>query len=73
MNNLQAFNEARSMLDDLNDCETLWDLNQLAQSWLGYQVTTDDADTIADLRDCLRDHIKSFCYDCGIHCGYVGV
>jgi hypothetical protein len=68
--NLQAFNEARAMLDDLQSAETLDDLRQLSKHWLAVDNAEESAD---DLRDILRDHIRTYCHDCGIHCGYVGV
>jgi hypothetical protein len=68
--NLQAFNEARAMLDDLADAAQLADLQALSFNWLGVDNAAESAN---DLRDILRDHIRTFCHDCGLHVGYVGV
>jgi hypothetical protein len=69
-NNLQAFNEARAMINDLEDAGTLADLQVLSFNWLAADNAEESPD---NLRDILRDHIRTFCHDCGIHAGYVGV
>ena len=71
--NLQAFNEARAMLDDLRDAGTLADLNALEYNWLGSPPMTGDANTMENVRDRLTQHIRDFCADCGINAGYVGI
>jgi len=73
MNNLQALTEARAMLDDLNESRSRFEVNQLSTAWLGVDATSDDPAYLAGMRADLLDHIRTFCFDCGINCNYVGV